>query len=145
MSFFKRTKTYSIPEYLKVSKLTRTEKLAYELENELNKEGVVLKPGNRVFNTMAYTLGSMLFLEKQVLAAPPSTGFPGLDAGAWKVVKVFQSAVFWVSLLYTLKSLLLLAVRGEGEWKKVATGFFICIGDYLAPWLFGMVPGLFNF
>lgn len=145
MSFFEKTKTYSIPEYLKISKLTRTERIAYELENELSKEGVILKPGNKLFNTVAYTLGIMLFVEKRVLAAAPSTGFTALDNGAWKVVKVFQAAVFWVSLLYTLKSLLLLAVRGEGEWKKVATGFFICLGDYLAPWLFGMIPGLFNF
>ncbi|HIG0360367.1 hypothetical protein [Clostridium botulinum] len=145
MNFLKKEKKYSIPEYLKISKLTGTERIAYELENELNKEGVVLKPGNKIFNTMAYTLGIMLFIEKKVFASAPSTGFTALDAGAWKIVKVFQAAVFWVSLLYTLKSLLLLAVRGEGEWKKVATGFFICIGDYLAPWLFGMVPKLFNF
>lgn len=144
MKFLKKTKTYSIPEFIRESKITTTEKIAYRLESELEKEGISLKPNHKVFNTLAYTLGAMMFLEKRVLAAP-STGFPGLDDGAWKIVKVFQAAVFWVSLLYTLKSLLLLAVRGEGEWKKVATGFLICLGDYLVPWLFGMVPGLFNF
>lgn len=132
-------------ENLKFIGLRKTEDLACTLNNELENKGITLKPGSKVFNTVAYTLGIMLFVEKKVFASAPSTGFPGLDAGAWKIVKVFQAAVFWVALLYTLKSLLLLAVKGEGDWKDVATGFFICLGDYLAPWLFSMVPGLFNF
>lgn len=146
MNFFK-CKTYTLvefKEYLEIKNMSKTERIVYELEKELGHNGIQLKPEEKVFNAMAYTLGAMMFLEQRVLAAP-STGFSELDAGAWKIVKVFQAAVFWVSLLYTLKSLLLLAARGEGEWKKVSTGFFICLGDYLAPWVFSMIPGLFKF
>lgn len=144
MKFFKNT-TLAVTGFIKEVKGSTTEQLASKLENELNKEGIKLKTNNKFFNALAYTLGAMMFLEKKVLAAPPQTGFAELDAGAWQLVKVFQAAVFWVALLYTLKSLLLLAVKGEGEWRKVATGFLICLGDYLIPFLFGMVPGLFNF
>ncbi|KGK88061.1 hypothetical protein [Clostridium sp. HMP27] len=142
---FKRPNiTYSIPEFCEYMRMGKVERVLYDFSKEMDQRQIDLSKNEKLFKTVAYTFALFMTLEKTVHAAP-STGFDGLDNGAWKIVQVIQACVFWVSLLYTLKSLLLLTVKGEGEWKKVATGFLICVGDYLVPWLFGMVPGLFKF
>lgn len=125
-------------------KLTKVEKVVVELEEEIKKDKTKINKSSKVYKVLTCTLGAMLFLEKQVLAAP-STGFNGLDEGMWKIVTIFQAAVFWLAMLYTLRALAMLVFKGEGHWKNVATGFLVCIANYLVPWLFGMVPGLFNF
>lgn len=141
---FRKEIRYSLKEFCKYTRMTKTEQVMYDFCKDMDKLQIDITKNKRMFNTIALTFANFLLLEQKVLAAP-STGFPGLDNGAYQIVKVVQACVFWVSLLYTLKSLLLLTVRGEGEWRKVATGFLICIGNYLVPWLFGMVPGLFKF
>lgn len=142
--FNKKEITYTFSEFCDYKKMTKAEQIIYDFSKDLDNQKIYLKDNKNLFRVIGVTFGAMLFLEKTVLGAP-STGFSGLDEGAWRIVQIIQACVFWVSLLYTLKSLLLLAVRGEGEWKSVATGFLICVGDYLIPWVFGMVPGLFNF
>ena len=89
-------------------------------------------------------LGTMLFLEKRVFAAP-STGFKELDGPAWKILKVFQAIVFWMALFYTIKALLMIIVKGEGTAKDVIMGVMVCVGAYVIPWIFGMIPSLFAF
>lgn len=145
LSLFKRPViTYSIPEFCEYMRLGKVERVVYNFSKELDQRQIDLSKNKPLLNTIAYTFALFLTLEKSVNAAP-STGFKELDNGAWKIVQVIQACVFWISILYTLKSFLLLTVKGEGEWKKVATGFLICVGDYLVPFLFGMVPGLFKF
>jgi hypothetical protein len=85
-----------------------------------------------------------LLLNQNVYAADAvTTGMGKLDAGAWKIVKVFQSGIFWLSMIYSFRAMLELALRGEGNWKKVGTGFAICAGDYLIPWLFTIIRDSF--
>jgi hypothetical protein len=136
--------TYSICEFNQYSKMSKTEKVLYDFSKELEQRKVDLEKNEKLFRTLTYTFALFMSLEKIVVAAP-STGFKPIDTGGWKLTQILQACVFWISLLYTLKSLLTLAVRGEGEMKHVATGFLICIGDYLIPWLFAMVPQLFQF
>lgn len=98
----------------------------------------------RIGKILVVTLGIMLFLEKRVLAAP-STGFKELDGPAWKILKVFQAIVFWMALFYTIKALLMVIVKGQGTAKDVIMGVMVCVGAYVIPWIFGMIPGLFSF
>lgn len=83
-----------------------------------------------------------LLKAKNVIAAP-TTGISKLDEGGWKLVTVSQSVIFWVAMIYTFKALLELALKGEGSWKKVSTGFIICAMDYLIPWGFEVIRGIF--
>lgn len=144
MILMKHEISYSIPEFCQYLRLSRVERVVYDFSKEIGQLQVDLDKNEKLFKTITYTFAIFLNIEK-IVCAKPSTGFDNLDNGAWKIVQVVQACVFWVALLYSLKSLLLLTVKGEGEWRKVATGFLICVGDYLVPWLFGMVPGLFKF
>lgn len=96
---------------------------------------------NKMFNISALILAIMMNTQ-EVLAAP-KTGVTKLDEGGWKLVGVAQSVIFWVAMIYTFKSLLELALKGEGSWKKVGTGFLICAMDYLIPWGFELVRNIF--
>jgi hypothetical protein len=84
-----------------------------------------------------------LLVNQNAYAADVTTGMGKLDAGAWKIVKVFQSAIFWLSMIYSFRAMLELALKGEGNFKKVGTGFAICAGDYLIPWLFTIIRDSF--
>jgi hypothetical protein len=46
-------------------------------------------------------------------------------------------------MIYSMRALLELTLRGNGDWKKVATGATICAGDYLIPWLFTIIRDSF--
>lgn len=98
----------------------------------------------KIGKVLVTILGTMLFLEKRVFAAP-STGFKELDGPAWKILKVFQAIVFWMALFYTIKALLMVIVKGQGTAKDVIMGVMVCVGAYVIPWIFGMIPGLFSF
>lgn len=133
---------YSFEEGLKIMGMSRAERIHYELSKELEKENIHFKKDDMVFNTLALSLGCIMYGEK-VLAAGPKTGVPKLDTGGWKLVGVAQSVIFWAAMIYTFKSLLELALKGEGTWKKVGTGFLICAMDYLIPWGFELIRSIF--
>lgn len=139
--FFNKEKIYSFEEGLKVLNKSKTEKIEYEMLQELNNVGAYLREGDKLYNRLAYTLGFLMYAEKVIAA--PTTGIPKLDEGGWKLVGVAQSVIFWAAMIYTLKSLLELAVKGEGSWKKVGTGFLICAMNYLIPWGFELIRGIF--
>jgi len=46
-------------------------------------------------------------------------------------------------MIYTFRALLELTLKGEGSWKKVSTGLIICAMDYLIPWGFELIRGIF--
>ncbi|CBZ04097.1 hypothetical protein [Clostridium botulinum] len=139
--FFNKEKVYSFEEGLKVLNKTKTEKVSLKMLQELNDEGIYLREGNKLYNTLACTLGILMYAEKVI--AVPKTGVPKLDQGGWKMVGVAQSVIFWASMIYAFKALLELAVKGEGTWKKVGTGFLICAMNYLIPWGFELIKGIF--
>jgi len=84
-----------------------------------------------------------LTLTQTADAAGVNTGMAKLDEGMWKIVKVFQSAIFWLSMIYSFRALLNLVIKGEGNWKNVGTGFTICAADYLIPWIFTIIRDSF--
>ncbi|ENK0557984.1 hypothetical protein AB2T19_002791 [Clostridium botulinum] len=139
--FFNKEKVYSFEEGLKVFNKSKTEKIGYKMLQELNNGGVYLREEDKLYNKLACTLGILMHVEKTIAA--PTTGIPKLDEGGWKLVGVAQSVIFWAAMIYTLKSLLELAVKGEGSWKKVGTGFLICAMNYLIPWGFELIRGIF--
>lgn len=85
----------------------------------------------------------MFLLSMEMCYAAPTTGIKNLDNGMWKIVKVFQSAIFWMSMIYSLKSLLEVLAKGEGSMKKVMTGATACAGAYLIPFLFTIIRDSF--
>jgi hypothetical protein len=87
----------------------------------------------------------IFFIASQNVYAADSitTGMSKLDNGAMKIVRVFQSGVFWLSMIYSFRALLELVLKGEGNWKKVGGGFTICAADYLIPWLFTIIRDSF--
>ena len=103
-----------------------------------------VKNSAKVQKVLVVCTGIILSVNQRILARP-STGYDTMDNGAWQLVTIFQAAIFWVTLLYTLKALFMFSVKGEGDWKNIITGFLICIADYLVPWVFGMIPGMFKF
>ncbi|KON10804.1 hypothetical protein HYH70_00055 [Clostridium botulinum] len=142
--FFNKKKVYTFEEGLKAIKKTnetKIEKLSCTMVKKLNNEGVYLKEGDKLYNTLAFTLGGLMYVEKVI--AVPKTGVPKLDQGGWKMVGVAQSVIFWASMIYAFKALLELAVKGEGTWKKVGTGFLICIMNYLIPEGFQLIRSIF--
>ncbi|KEI90698.1 hypothetical protein N493_14870 [Clostridium botulinum B2 433] len=142
--FFNKKKVYTFEEGLKAIKKTnetKIEKLSCTMVKKLNDEGVYLKEGDKLYNTLAFTLGGLMYVEKVI--AVPKTGVPKLDQGGWKMVGVAQSVIFWAYMIYAFKALLELAVKGEGTWKKVGTGFLICAMNYLIPWGFELIKGIF--
>lgn len=96
-----------------------------------------------IFRIVVCIILIAITFSSQVFAAP-STGLAKLDEGGWKLVGIFQSAIFWLSMLYTFRCLLEVTVRGEGSWKKVGTGFLICVFDYLIPFLFNVIKQSFS-
>ncbi len=106
------------------------------------KEKVNLKQKEKLVNYIDGTLIYCTLHSKRVFAAP-STGIPKLDQGGWKLVGVSQSVIFWAAMIYAFKSLLELTIKGEGSWKKVGTGFLICVMNYLIPWGFELIRGIF--
>lgn len=144
--FFKRPElAYSLTEFVEYTKMSEVEKIIYDFSKHMDNLEISIKKHEKIFRTITCTFAIFLSIEKVVYADAPSTGFDTLDNGAWKMVKTMQACVFWFSLFYTFRALLLVTVKGEGEWKNVATGFLICVCDYLLPWLFGLVPNLFLF
>lgn len=135
-------RTYSFKEGLEIIGMNRGERVARKLSLILDEEGIRLKKNDKVFNSLAFLLGGLMYAER--VFAAPGTGIPKLDQGGWKLVGVAQSVIFWAAMLYTFKSLLQVTMKGEGSWKKVGTGFIICAMDYLIPWGFELIRGIFN-
>jgi hypothetical protein len=96
-----------------------------------------------LIETFIVALAVFLTLTQTVDAANPSTGLAKLDSGMWKIVKVFQSAIFWLSMIYSFRAMLELVIKGDGSWKKVGVGFTICAADYLIPWIFTIIRDSF--
>lgn len=139
--FFNKEKVYSFEEGLKVFNKTRTEKISLKMLEKLNDEGIYLRERDKLYNTLAFTLGGLMYVEK--VMAVPKTGIDKLDKGGWRLVGIAQSVIFWASMIYAFKALLELAVKGEGTWKKVGTGFLICIMNYLIPEGFQLIRNIF--
>lgn len=142
--FLEKEEIYSFKEFNYYSKLNNSEKIIYDFTKGLDSIQCKLIKHQKVYKTIVLSCAIFLSLEKAANAVP-STGYTQIDTGAWKIVNIFQACIFWIAMLYSLKSLAMLAINGEGNFKKVAVGFLICIGDYMIPWLFGMVPTLFQF
>jgi hypothetical protein len=124
--------TYTFKEF---AELRRSE-IIYE-RNNLITEDLIIK---------GLSIAIPMFLMSMQIcyaATPPSTGIKNLDNGMWKIVKVFQSAIFWMSMIYSLKSLLEVLAKGEGSMKKVMTGASACAGAYLIPFLFTIIRDAF--
>lgn len=139
--FFYKEKVYSFQEGLKVLNKSKTEKISLKVLQKLNGEGVYLREGDKLYNALAFTLGGLMYVEK--VMAVPKTGVAKLDQGGWRLVGIAQSVIFWVSMIYAFKSLLELAIKGEGTWKKVGTGFLILIMNYLIPEAFQLIRSIF--
>lgn len=132
----------SLYNKVELTNLTRTEKLVYEAEKELNSKGISLQKNKKAFNAAATLLGMIMYAEK--VLAVPSTGVPKLDEAGWRLVGIMQSVVFWATMLYTFKSLLEWVIKGDDSAKrKVGTGFIIIALDYLIPWAFEIIRGIF--
>lgn len=142
--FSEKEVTYSLKEFKYYTELTNSEKIIYDFSKGLDEMQCKLIKHQKLYKTIVISCAIFLSLEK-VTYAVPSTGYTQIDTGAWKIVNIFQSCIFWIAMLYSLKSLAMLAINGEGNFKKVSIGFLICIGDYMIPWLFAMVPTLFQF
>lgn len=121
-------------------KLTNYTRWKINIDEVIN----IIKNPLKIKKIIIISMGVILTVNNKVYAQP-STGFAPMDNGAWQLVKVFQAAIFWVSMIYSLKHLLEFSVKGKGDWKDITTGFLICIADYLVPWLFGLIPNMFKF
>lgn len=120
-------KTYSFKEYAELRQLPKQPIISSDL----------------VIKGLSIAI-PMMVMSIEMCYAKPSTGNAKLDNGMWKIVGVFQSAIFWMSMVYSLKSMLEVLLKGEGSMKKVATGVSICAGAYLIPWLFEIIRDSFN-
>jgi hypothetical protein len=124
---------YSFKEYAELRKLELAKK--YNYSNDFISKELLIKGLSIAI--------PMFIVSMQMCYAAPSTGMGALDKGGWKLVKVFQSAIFWMSMIYSLKSLLEVLAKGEGSMKKVMTGATACAGAYLIPWLFTVIRDSF--
>jgi hypothetical protein len=98
---------------------------------------------DKIAESFIVGLAVFMVLNQYADAAGVSTGMAKLDNGMWKIVKVFQSAIFWLSMIYSFRAMLELLLKGEGNWKKVGVGFSICAADYLIPWVFSIIRDSF--
>ncbi|MDF2502567.1 hypothetical protein [Clostridium sp.] len=97
---------------------------------------------NKLFRCISIALGIVLY-SVNVIGAPTS-GLGKLDGPLAKIVTVAQSVIFWGSMLYAFKSLAIMIVKGEGSWKSVANGGFICALDYIIPWVWDVIRVTFK-
>jgi hypothetical protein len=125
----------------------KVQTFSFKQYSDLRKNGentICINNYNSDFIIKGLSVAIPMFLISLECYAAPSTGMSALDKGGWKLVKVFQSAIFWMSMIYSLKSLLEVLAKGEGSMKKVATGATACAGAYLIPWLFTVIRDSFN-
>ncbi len=142
---FSKQITYTLEEFKNYTKLTQAEKIIYDFSKELDRIQFNYSKHKKLYKTCTFILASLLFFEKATYASAPSTGYPEIDEGAWKIVNGFQACIFWVSLMYSLRALFLMTIKGEGDFKNAFLGILICAADYAIPSIFGKIPGFFKF
>jgi hypothetical protein len=128
--FFMRQKVYTFKEFAQMRNK------CIVVNNHILTEEMIIKALSVVI--------PMFLMSVEMCYAAPSTGMSALDKGGWKLVTVFQSAIFWMSMIYSLKSLLEFLAKGEGNMKKIMTGASACAGAYLIPWLFTIIRDSFK-
>ncbi|WP_315080012.1 hypothetical protein [uncultured Clostridium sp.] len=142
---FSKKITYTLEEFKNYTKLTQVEKIIYDFSKELDRIQFNYSKHEKLYRTLTLMLASLLFFEKATYASAPSTGYPEIDEGGWIIVSGIQACIFWVSLMYSLRALFLMTIKGEGDFKNAFLGILICAADYGIPSIFAKIPGLFKF
>jgi hypothetical protein len=143
MQLIKREITYSFNEFSQMRRLNKKERKMFDLCKQLDLMRIDLRKNEKLFKTLALTLAAA-FMINGAAFGKPATGYTQLDNGAWKIVEAFQAVIFWVSLLYSLRELLVILFKRTGEVKDVLVGLIICAMSYLAPVVWGAIPKLFK-
>lgn len=92
----------------------------------------------KYFKSIINAISIVLITTEKVIAFGESvTGIPEVDKPGWILTSAAQAVIFWICVLFSLKSLLEFAIKRD---KKSITeffiGFFIIACDYLVPWGF---------
>jgi hypothetical protein len=144
-NMIKKETVYTIEEFRYYIELTKAERIVYDFSKELEQSKFDYSKNQKLYKMITFVSAALLFLEKTAYASTPTTGYPEIDGGAWKIVTAIQACIFWVALAYSLKALLIMAIKGEGDFKNALLGILICIADYAIPSIFAKIPGLFRF